>query len=135
MSHIKRVLATADVHHSGRLLAGLYRHIRLAALLLAVASSIAWSQESASVFINELHYDNQGQDEGEAIELAGPADTDLSGWRLVLYNGSDQRVYAEHPLSGRIPDQQDGFGTLSFRIANIQKGALGNSYTSKMTPK
>ncbi len=29
-----------------------------------------------------------GTDTGEAVEIAGPAGTDLSGWRLVRYNGS-----------------------------------------------
>lgn len=36
-----------------------------------------------SVFINEIHYDNAGTDTGEAIEIAGPAGTDLTGWRSV----------------------------------------------------
>ena len=39
-------------------------------------------------FINEIHYDNVGTDSGEAIEVAGPAGTDLTGWSLVLYNGA-----------------------------------------------
>jgi hypothetical protein len=46
------------------------------------------------VFINELHYDNVGTDSGEAIELAGPAGTDLTGWTLVLYNGTSGAVQA-----------------------------------------
>ncbi len=35
---------------------------------------------STTVFINEIHYDNTGADTGEAIEVAGPAGTDLTGW-------------------------------------------------------
>ncbi|MBL8214691.1 MAG: endonuclease/exonuclease/phosphatase family protein [Bryobacterales bacterium] len=41
-----------------------------------------------SVFVNEIHYDNTGTDTGEAIEIAGPAGADVSGWRIVRYNGS-----------------------------------------------
>ncbi len=41
-----------------------------------------------SVFVNEIHYDNTGTDTGEAIEIAGPAGTDVGGWRIVRYNGS-----------------------------------------------
>ena len=29
------------------------------------------------IFINEVHYDNVGNDEGEGVEIAGPAGTDL----------------------------------------------------------
>lgn len=78
-----------------------------------------------SVFINEVHYDNTGTDTGEAIEVAGPAGTNLSGWSLVLYNGTGGAVYNTLALTGVIPDQQNGFGTLSFSYpANgIQNGS------------
>ena len=46
---------------------------------------------TTSVFINEIHYDNKGTDEGEAIEISAPTGTDLSGWTVVLYNGADTR--------------------------------------------
>ena len=45
-------------------------------------------QGPAEVFINEIHYDTAGTDVGEFIEIAGPAGTDLTGWTLVLYNGT-----------------------------------------------
>ncbi|WP_109098845.1 DUF5689 domain-containing protein [Aquimarina sp. AU58] len=65
-----------------------------------------------SVFINEIHYDNASTDVEEAIEIAGPAGTDLSGWSIVLYNGSNSTVYNTISISGVIPDQQNGFGTI-----------------------
>jgi len=74
------------------------------------------------VFVNELHYDNTGTDTGEAIEIAGPAGTDLTGWSIVLYNGNGGAVYDTIALSGMIPNQMNGFGTLSFPIAPIQNG-------------
>ncbi|WP_299314239.1 DUF5689 domain-containing protein [uncultured Aquimarina sp.] len=68
--------------------------------------------EAQSVFINEIHYDNESTDIDEAIEIAGPSGTDLSGWSIVLYNGSNGSVYNTISVSGTIPDQQNGFGTI-----------------------
>ncbi len=79
------------------------------------------------VFVNEIHYDNQGNpDVGERIEVAAAAGTDLSGWTIVLYNGSNGASYAPLiNLSGIVPDQDDGYGTLSFAVAGngIQNGS------------
>lgn len=76
------------------------------------------------VFVNEIHYDNNGTDVGEAIEVAGPAGTDLAGWSLVLYNGNGGAPYNTKSLSGVIPDQLDGFGVVSFGYPSngIQNG-------------
>lgn len=65
-----------------------------------------------SAFINEIHYDNAGSDVQEAIEIAGIAGTDLTNWSIVLYNGSNGAVYNTITLSGILPDQQNGFGSL-----------------------
>jgi predicted extracellular nuclease len=77
------------------------------------------------VFINEIHYDNTGTDAGEAFEIAGPAGTDLSGWSVVLYNGSTGAVYNTIALAGVIANQQAGFGTLSFSLPvnGLQNGS------------
>ena len=78
-----------------------------------------------AVFVNELHYDNAGTDSGEAIEIAGPAGTDLAGWSIILYNGSGGAVYTTTALSGLIPDQMAGYGTLAFSYPSngIQNGS------------
>lgn len=78
-----------------------------------------------AVFINELHYDNSGADTGEGVEIAGPAGTDLSGWSVVLYNGSatQLKVYGTIALSGVIPDLSAGYGVLAFFKAGIQNGS------------
>jgi hypothetical protein len=90
-------------------------------------------------FINEIHYDNESTDTGEAIEIAGLAGTDLAGWSLVLYNGNNGAAYNTTALSGVITDQQNGFGTLTFNYASngIQNGspdgiALVDSFSSVM---
>ena len=95
-----------------------------ATLLLAAGHASAFTREPATVFVNELHYDNSGVDENEAVEIAGPAETDLTGWRLILYNGSGGADYFTQELSGVIPDQGGGFGTILFGLptANFQNG-------------
>ena len=66
----------------------------------------------ADVTLSEIHYDNVSTDVGEAIEVTGPAGTDLAGWSIVLYNGNGGAVYGTLALSGIIPDQCDGRGTV-----------------------
>ncbi|MEI6335118.1 MAG: ExeM/NucH family extracellular endonuclease [Methylococcaceae bacterium] len=93
---------------------------------LSAISSFGNAQAATPVFINEIHYDNVGTDSGEAIEIAGPAGTNLSGWSLVLYNGNGGAAYKTTALSGVIANQDgNGFGSLSFSypVDGIQNGA------------
>jgi predicted extracellular nuclease len=89
----------------------------------AQASPTLFANPTTTVFINEIHYDNASTDAGEAIEVAGPAGTSLTGWSLVLYNGSGGAVYATIALSGVIANQQGGYGTLSFAAVGLQNGS------------
>lgn len=77
------------------------------------------------VFINEIHYDNDGADAGERIEIAGPAGTDLTGWSVALYNGSSSQlnVYGTIALSGTLSAQAGGYGFLSVAYEGIQNGS------------
>lgn len=77
-----------------------------------------------NVWINELHYDNDGTDAGEAVEIAGAAGIDLSGWQLVLYNGSSSAEYDTTSLSGVLADDGDGFGfvTVNYPSNGLQNG-------------
>ncbi len=93
------------------------------AVLLIVAAAAPAGAAPEPVFINEIHYDNSGGDVGEAIEIAGPAGTDLTGWDLVLYNGSTGATYGTENLAGTLPDEGSGYGTLSFPISGIQNGS------------
>src|SRR3990172_8601589 len=93
----------------------MYRPFHFLVVILLFA--LSWGAGSpayatTSVFLNEIHYDNTGTDAGEAIEVAGPAGTDLTGWSIVLYNGSGGAVYDTDALIGSIPDQQGGYGTV-----------------------
>jgi len=95
----------------------------LALLATSLGGFNSEAKAATSIFINEIHYDNTGSDTGEAIEIAGPADTDLTGWSLVLYNGNGGVSYSTTVLSGTIANQNNGYGTLSFSISGIQNGA------------
>ncbi len=77
----------------------------------------------AVAWINEFHYDNDGTDAGELVEVCGTAGTSLAGWSVVGYNGSGGAVYATVALSGTLPNQSAGFGTLSFAFAAMQNGS------------
>ena len=77
------------------------------------------------VAISELHYDNAGTDVGEFFEVSGPAGTDLDGWSMELYNGSNGTVYDTVTLSGVFTDQADGRGFIAFPLATngLQNGS------------
>ncbi len=95
----------------------------LLAFMISFFCSQAFANETA-VFINEIHYDNDGADTGEGVEIAGPAGTDLTGWSVVYYNGANGQTYSPSTsLSGIIDDEGDGFGALSFDRAGIQNGS------------
>ena len=98
--------------------------------IVVLWGAMRWAGSLAAqtpVFINEIHYDNAGTDAGEAIEIAGPAGTDLTNWSIVLYNGSNGAVYDTDLLGGPIPDQGGGFGVvvLNYPVNGIQNGHEG----------
>jgi predicted extracellular nuclease len=91
----------------------------------AVTPDASPSATSTPIFFNEIHYDNTGTDAGEAIEVAGPAGSDLTGWSVVLYNGANGLTYNTQALAGTIPDLCSGFGviTISYPTNGIQNGS------------
>lgn len=78
----------------------------------------------APVNVVEIHYDNDGTDVGEAIEIEGPAGYSLDGWSLVLYNQTGGAAYDTRALTGTFSDQCSGRGTLVFNypVNGIQNG-------------
>ena len=97
--------------------------LAMVASLVAVAPSAVAVAPDSAVFINELHYDNTGADVGEFIEVAGPAGTDLTGWRVVPYNGANGATYTpQGVLTGTLSDETGtGFGFLSVPLV-LQNG-------------
>lgn len=76
---------------------------------------------------SEIHYDNVGTDANEAIEIEGPAGTDVTGWQVVLYNGSGGSVYDSRTLQGLLPTTCTGRGVqvVTFEQDGIQNGPDG----------
>ena len=95
---------------------------RLHAGILGLAA-LAVSPVHAAVFINELHYDNDGTDTNEKVEVVAPAGTSLSGWTVALYNGSGGARYATLSLSGTVANQCNGYGTAVVTATGMQNGA------------
>lgn len=89
----------------------------------AVSITVA-DVDEATAFLNEIHYDNAGADAGEFIEIAGVAGTDLTGWTLALYNGTDGSVYDTLTLAGRLAGTGDtGYLTVDFPANGLQNGS------------
>lgn len=99
--------------------------VRLATVCLITALS---SPSHASLFINEFHYDNSGVDANEGIEITGIAGTDLTGYSLLLYNGSNGSVYDNIALEGVIENQGQNYGALFF-ATGLQNGPDGIALT------
>jgi len=90
-------------------------------ILILIIFSLSFAQ---SVFINEIHYDNDGGDVDEGVEIAGPAGTNLNGWSIVPYNGSAGTEYNAMTISSIVlTDQQGGYGTAWVAISGLQNGA------------
>jgi DNA/RNA endonuclease G (NUC1) len=73
---------------------------------------------------SEIHYDNGGDDTDEQIEIEGPAQTDLSEWSIVLYDGNTGKAYDTKTLTGiTIPATCGDRGVVVLRFATIQNGS------------
>jgi uncharacterized protein len=94
----------------------------LAGVLALVACMLLAGPAHAqtNVFVNELHYDNSGTDAGEAIEVAAPQGTDLTGWSVVLYNGSNGTTYGTRALSGTVGASR--VTVLEYPVDGVQNG-------------
>ncbi len=95
-------------------------------VFIVVTLVAATASAQTSVFINEIHYDNASTDEGEAVEVVGPAGTDLTNYRLVLYNGSGGAPYgSEQLIGGVLEDEGAGYGTIVVTYApnGLQNGS------------
>lgn len=51
--------------------------------------------DAGQVWINEIHYDDAGSDNDEFIEIGCNKQVDVTGFRVVLYNGNNGLVYNE----------------------------------------
>lgn len=87
----------------------------------------------SQIFINELHYDNEGVDQGEFVEVVAPvAWQDLAAVTLTLYNGGNGQSYGgPTPLSSFTRRSVVGpfaFYTLDVSLQNGAPDGLALAY-------
>ena len=95
-----------------------------AAIVHVLAEPMPLPSDLPSTRFTEIHYDNDGTDANEAIEIEGDAGVSLAGWSIVLYTGSNGTVYKTVDLSGTFANSCNGRGALSFSISGIQNGGF-----------
>ncbi|MEP7142288.1 MAG: GEVED domain-containing protein [Ferruginibacter sp.] len=92
--------------------------------IFIISIFILFSAKS-QVIISEIDYDNVNTDNNEKIEIFGPAGTNLSGWKLILYDGASGLVYNTTNLSGTIATICGSYGVIviSYPVNSIQDGS------------
>ena len=88
---------------------------------IAMVSGSTATAEPTAPFLSEIHYDNVGADTGEALEIEAPVGFDLTGWQIVLYNGSNNSTYNARTLSGTVPEA--GVVVASYPTDGLQNGS------------
>ncbi len=91
-------------------------------MFMLIALVLSGSFCFGEVWINEFHYDNDGGDADEGVEVAGTAGTDLSSYELIGYNGNDGSEYNRVSLTGLINDEGSGYGAVWFDFTGLQNG-------------
>ncbi len=93
------------------------------------APTLVEASPMTNVFINEIHYDNNGEDQNEFIELAGIAGLNLDGWSLHFYNGSNGKEYKANNKTKYtftdliLADSYGGFGFAAVNLDGLQNGS------------
>lgn len=93
----------------------------LAGASLAAVPVLSAGAAEGDPFVSEIHYDNAGTDTGESIEIQADPGTDLTGWQIVLYNGSNGTSYNPRTLSGAVPAA--GVVVQTYPVDGIQNGS------------
>lgn len=75
--------------------------------------------------ITEFHYDNIGTDANERIEITFPAGTNITGWNVVLYNGTGGVTYDTDLVGSGALTSEGGFDiyVISYPSNGIQNGS------------
>ena len=86
----------------------------------------------SAAWINEMHYDNDGGDEGEFVEIAVNAEfADLTDVTLTLYNGNGGSAYASY--SGNDFTAGDTENGVSFFYVDLPVNGLQNGSPDGMS--
>ncbi|MEM9400889.1 MAG: ExeM/NucH family extracellular endonuclease [Pseudomonadota bacterium] len=98
-------------------------NVRPAWLALATLFASA-AHAQTPVFINEIHYDNDGGDTGEFVEVTAPDGTDLTAYTVVLYNGANGTSYNTLNFAAPgAPDGQQDYYLFELPTNGIQNGS------------
>ena len=90
------------------------------------------------VWINEVHHSNDGPDTGEGVEIAGPAGTDLYGYRVWAYSGYGGLYQVDGDgvdrspaiaFRGEIDDEGGGLGAVWAYAQGLRGGCQGLALT------
>ncbi|MCF7792673.1 MAG: T9SS type A sorting domain-containing protein [Candidatus Cloacimonetes bacterium] len=91
-----------------------------------------------NAWINEIHYDNDGGDVGEAVEVVIEGTYDLTLFQVELYNGNGGGSYGTHTLDTFTAGDIHGDFTIYHKlISGIQNGdpdGLALSYDGTLIP-
>lgn len=91
---------------------------------LPTAPASAQAVPETVVAITEIHYDNDGTDVGEFVEIAATNGTDISGYTIVLYNGSGGASYnTRSPGSATAADDGYDYAVIEYPVNGLQNGA------------
>jgi predicted extracellular nuclease len=93
---------------------------------VAVVGLPAFAQAAppTTPFISEIHYDNDGTDAGEFVEVHLPAGTSSAGLSIVLYNGSNGAVYDTDDLPVvTAPADAPAVAVVTYAANGIQNGS------------
>ena len=75
-------------------------------------------------FVSELHYDNDGTDAGEFVEVQLPAGTTSAGLSVVLYNGGNGADYDTDALPAvTAPADAPAVAVVAYPANGVQNGA------------
>jgi len=114
-----------------------------ATLGASTASSVVAIGSGGGLVLNEVDYDNVGTDTAEYVEIlnAGPTPIDLTGYQLVLVNGSGNAVYKTYELgpgtlaAGQylVLGSQSALASVPAGVATISFGT-GSDYVQNGAP-
>ena len=97
----------------------------------AVVTAMDTCDASTNVWINEVHYRDQGADEMEFVEIAGKAGIDLSRYSLSFINGWTGGEYHNFTFSGTMAEEDNCIGTAVHFLADanetLMQGAGNNT--------
>ena len=78
---------------------------------------------SQNMWINEIHYDNEGTDSGEFVEFAAPEGFDTAGYRFQLINGNNGAPYAGNTFAALTKTTSGG---LDLYVVNRPSNGIQN---------